>query len=135
MHTVVTKPVRKTEIVIGRMLGFSSLMTILVVIMGVAGYVWIDREVAFNLTVYSETIDVDGEETLVEFVDEDEGITVRVTAGDAPTQLTAATSRSSFRASRAPARCAARTRALPDQVTNWTGGRADAHVTHTHTHT
>ncbi|MEC9008899.1 MAG: hypothetical protein VX877_06525, partial [Planctomycetota bacterium] len=53
LHTVVTKPARKTEIVIGRMLGFSSLMTILVVVMGATGYIWIDREVAHNLTVYS----------------------------------------------------------------------------------
>ena len=97
LHTVVTKPARKTEIVIGRMLGFSTLMTILVVVMGVTGYVWIDREVAFNLTVYSETIDVDGQETLVEFVDEDEGVTVRVTADDEPTQVTAATSRTALR--------------------------------------
>ena len=97
LHTVVTKPARKTEIVIGRMLGFSTLMTILVVVMGLTGYVWIDREVAFNLTVYSETIDVDGQETLVEYGDEDEGVTVRVTAGDEPTQVTAATSRTALR--------------------------------------
>jgi len=94
LHTVVTKPARKTEIVIGRMLGFSSLMTILVVIMGVAGYVWIDREVAHNLTVYSEALDVDGHETLVEYVDSDEGVTVRVTTGDEPTRVTTAASRS-----------------------------------------
>jgi len=97
LHTVVTKPVRKTEIVIGRMLGFASLMTILVVAMGLTGYVWIDREVAHNLTVYSESFEVDGEETLVEYVDLDGSVTVRVTSGEDPTQVTTAASRSALR--------------------------------------
>ena len=97
LHTVVTKPARKTEIVIGRMLGFASLMTILVVAMGLTGYVWIDREVAHNLTVYSESLEVDGEETLVEYVDLDRSVTVRVTTGEDPTQVTTAASRAALR--------------------------------------
>ncbi len=97
LHTVVTKPARKTEIVIGRMLGFGSLMTILVVVMGVTGYVWVDREVAHNLTVYSESLEVSGEETLVEYVGIDGGVTVRVTSGDAPTRVTTKSSRAALR--------------------------------------
>ena len=97
LHTVVTKPARKTEIVIGRMLGFASLMTILVVAMGLTGYVWIDREVAHNLTVYSESFEVDDQETLVEYVDLDGSVTVRVTSGEDPTQVTTATSKGALR--------------------------------------
>ena len=94
---MVTKPARKTEIVIGRMLGFSSLMTIMVVVMGTTGYIWIDREVAHNLTVYSQSFEKDGQETLVEYVEGNEGVTVRVTAGDNPTTVTTAASRQVLR--------------------------------------
>ncbi|HCK54672.1 MAG TPA: hypothetical protein DIC23_15750 [Planctomycetaceae bacterium] len=97
LHTVVTKPARKTEIVIGRMLGFSSLMTILVVVMGATGYIWIDREVAHNLTVYSQSFERDGQETLVEYVEGNEGVTVRVTAGENPTTVTTAPTRQALR--------------------------------------
>jgi hypothetical protein len=45
MHTVVTKPVRRIEIVLGRMLGFSIVATLVVALMGVVGYVWIDRQI------------------------------------------------------------------------------------------
>ncbi|HXY32737.1 MAG TPA: hypothetical protein VEI07_00835 [Planctomycetaceae bacterium] len=45
MHTVVTKPVRRIEIVLGRMLGFSMIATLIVAVMSVAGYIWIDRQV------------------------------------------------------------------------------------------
>ncbi|MFN0198062.1 MAG: ABC transporter permease [Planctomycetaceae bacterium] len=46
MHTVVTKPIRRHEIVCGRMLGYSIVGTIVLVLMGVIGYVWIFRQVA-----------------------------------------------------------------------------------------
>ncbi|HEV8068725.1 MAG TPA: hypothetical protein VGP76_13390 [Planctomycetaceae bacterium] len=46
MHTVVTKPVRRIEIVLGRMLGFSLIATLVVALMAVAGYIWIDRQVS-----------------------------------------------------------------------------------------
>jgi hypothetical protein len=49
MHTVVTKPVRRVEIVLGRMLGFSLIATIIVALMGVVGYVWIDRQLPQNV--------------------------------------------------------------------------------------
>ena len=45
LHTVVTKPVRRSEVVLGRMLGYGAVMTIGVVIMGVVGYIWILRSV------------------------------------------------------------------------------------------
>ena len=44
MHTVVTKPARRVEIVIGRILGISSLAIALLVIMGVTGLIWIQRQ-------------------------------------------------------------------------------------------
>jgi hypothetical protein len=46
MHTVVTKPVRRVEIVLGRMLGFTLITTLVVGVMGVAGYIWIDRQIS-----------------------------------------------------------------------------------------
>lgn len=48
MHTVVTKPVRRNEIVMGRILGFSSVAAGVVAIMGIVGYVWIRRQVPDN---------------------------------------------------------------------------------------
>ncbi len=45
LHTVVTKPVRRSEVVLGRMVGYASIMTLGVVIMGLVGYVWIERQV------------------------------------------------------------------------------------------
>ncbi len=46
IHTVVTKPVRRVEIVLGRMLGFTLITTLVVGVMGVAGYIWIDRQIS-----------------------------------------------------------------------------------------
>lgn len=48
IHTVVTKPVRRNEIVIGRVLGFSMVAAGIVAIMGIVGYVWILRQVPSN---------------------------------------------------------------------------------------
>ncbi len=45
LHTVVTKPVRRNEIVMGRILGFSAVSATIVAIMGVVGYVWVLRQV------------------------------------------------------------------------------------------
>ena len=44
LHTVVTKPARKNEIVLGRMLGFVLIGTVIVSIMGGVGYIWINRQ-------------------------------------------------------------------------------------------
>ena len=45
LHTVVTKPVRRSEIVMGRMLGYSAVVTLVLVVTAVVGYVWIQRQV------------------------------------------------------------------------------------------
>jgi hypothetical protein len=46
LHTVVTKPVRPSEIVLGRMLGFIGLGTLLLAVMGVVSYVFVVRGLA-----------------------------------------------------------------------------------------
>ncbi len=43
IYTIVTKPVRLGEIVLGRILGFTAVGTILLVIMGVCSYVFVNR--------------------------------------------------------------------------------------------
>ena len=43
LHTVVTKPVRASEIVLGRILGFAAVGTCLLVFMGVTCYVFVER--------------------------------------------------------------------------------------------
>lgn len=45
LHTVVTKPVRRSEVVLGRIVGFSAVGTLILGIMGAVGYVWIQRQV------------------------------------------------------------------------------------------
>ncbi len=45
LHTVVTKPVRRMEVVLGRMLGFSLIGSLILAVMGAVGYVWIIRQV------------------------------------------------------------------------------------------
>jgi PDZ domain len=45
LHTVVTKPARRIEVVLGRMLGFSLIATLIVGVMGGVGYFWIDRQI------------------------------------------------------------------------------------------
>jgi hypothetical protein len=45
MHTVVTKPARRIEVVLGRMMGFSLVATFIVALMGFVGYFWIDRQI------------------------------------------------------------------------------------------
>jgi hypothetical protein len=44
LHTVVTKPVRRHEIVLGRILGFCSIGGFVLVVMSVAGFLWIIRQ-------------------------------------------------------------------------------------------
>jgi len=43
LHTVVTKPVRKSEIVLGRVLGFTIVGTVLLCLMGAISYVFVTR--------------------------------------------------------------------------------------------
>lgn len=51
LHTVVTKPVRRNEIVMGRILGFSTVAAGIVALMGVVGYVWVLRQVPNNASL------------------------------------------------------------------------------------
>ena len=44
LHTVVTKPARRGEVVLGRMLGYSLIGTVILAVMGAFGYVWIERQ-------------------------------------------------------------------------------------------
>lgn len=51
LHTVVTKPVRRNEIVMGRILGFSTVAAGIVAMMGLVGYVWVLRQVPNNASL------------------------------------------------------------------------------------
>lgn len=46
LHTVVTKPVRRHEVILGRIMGFSALGLFLLGVMGAIGYIWIIRQVS-----------------------------------------------------------------------------------------
>jgi hypothetical protein len=45
LHTVVTKPARRLEIVLGRMIGYSSVGLLLLGLMSGVGYIWLSRQV------------------------------------------------------------------------------------------
>jgi len=45
LHTVVTKPVRRLEVVLGRMIGFGLISTLILAVMGTAGYIWIQQQI------------------------------------------------------------------------------------------
>lgn len=45
LHTVVTKPVRRSEVVLGRIAGYSFVVTALLVVVSLVGYAWIRRVV------------------------------------------------------------------------------------------
>ena len=45
LHTVVTKPVHRNEIVLGRMLGYSTVVLLVLVVTSAFGYGWIQRQV------------------------------------------------------------------------------------------
>ena len=49
LHTVVTKPVRRNEVVLGRILGFSAVGTLILAVMSVVGFIWIQRQVSYHL--------------------------------------------------------------------------------------
>lgn len=48
LHTVVSKPVRRSEIVLGRIFGFGMIGTLILFIMSSVGYIWIVRQVPEN---------------------------------------------------------------------------------------
>jgi hypothetical protein len=45
LHTVVTKPVRRSEIVIGRMAGYAGVVTLVLLGTSALGFIWIQRQV------------------------------------------------------------------------------------------
>lgn len=45
LHTVVTKPARRVEVVLGRMFGYGTMAITILILMGAVGYVWIQRQV------------------------------------------------------------------------------------------
>ena len=45
LHTVVTKPARRLEIVLGRVIGFSLIGTLVLLVMSTVGYIWIVRQI------------------------------------------------------------------------------------------
>ena len=57
LHTVVTKPVRPSEIVLGRILGFSAIGTVLLVVMGVLSYLFVVQGLKHSHEVYGPGVD------------------------------------------------------------------------------
>ena len=55
IYTIVTKPVRATEIVLGRMLGFMAVGTVMLVPMGLASYLFVSRGLSHR---HAEVVDV-----------------------------------------------------------------------------
>jgi len=55
IYTIVTKPVRATEIVLGRILGFVAVGTVVLVPMGLASYLFVDRGLRHS---HAEVVDV-----------------------------------------------------------------------------
>jgi hypothetical protein len=61
IYTIVTKPVRPTEIVLGRMLGFMAVGTVMLVPMGLASYLFVSRGLNHqNLEVVEVVEEADG---------------------------------------------------------------------------
>ncbi len=58
MHTVVTKPVRRSEIYLGRILGYTFVTTAVVVVVGVVGYLWMIQQVPRAIT--KGEVEIDG---------------------------------------------------------------------------
>lgn len=63
IYTVVTKPVRSTEVVFGRIVGFGALGTALLLLMGVISFVFVYRGLAHTHQIVGES------QTLASFVD------------------------------------------------------------------
>ncbi len=57
LHTVVTKPVRSSEIVLGRMLGFTAFGTLLLAVMALISYVFVVRGLAHAHTLDPKAVE------------------------------------------------------------------------------
>ena len=60
IYTIVTKPVRATEIVLGRMLGFVAVGTVMLIPMGLASYIFVDRGLDHTHYGVVEANEIDG---------------------------------------------------------------------------
>ncbi|MEN6451288.1 MAG: hypothetical protein ABFC96_12420 [Thermoguttaceae bacterium] len=56
LHTIVTKPVRASEVVLGRMVGFMAIVTMLLVPMAAMSYVFVQRGVSHTHELAAETL-------------------------------------------------------------------------------
>lgn len=63
IYTIVTKPVRATEIVLGRMLGFVAVGTLMLVPMGLASYIFVIRGLDHSHLEVVDAEEVDGQVT------------------------------------------------------------------------
>ena len=61
LHTIVTKPVRASEVVLGRMIGFTFIGTILLLVMGVISYVFVIRGVDHTHQLVAEDLHETGQ--------------------------------------------------------------------------
>lgn len=61
IYTVVTKPVRSGEIVFGRMLGFTAVGTVMLLVMGVVSYFFVTRSLRHTHEIPPESIKRSGE--------------------------------------------------------------------------
>ncbi|BBO32045.1 ABC transporter permease [Lacipirellula parvula] len=58
IYTVVTKPVRAGEIILGRIIGFSIVITVLLAIMGVSSYIFVVRSLDHSHGVEAESFQI-----------------------------------------------------------------------------
>ncbi len=62
LHTVVTKPVRASEVVLGRIVGFAAVGTLLLAVMGAISYAFVERGLAHTHQLTAEDLQpVEGE--------------------------------------------------------------------------
>jgi hypothetical protein len=57
LHTVVTKPVRPSEIVLGRILGFTAIGTFLLIVMGSLSYLFVVQGLSHTHTITAEDLE------------------------------------------------------------------------------
>ncbi len=57
IYTVVTKPVRSSEIVLGRMLGFTFVGTVLLIVMGLFSYMFVTRSLRHTHEITAEDVE------------------------------------------------------------------------------
>ena len=64
IYTVVTKPVRAGEIVLGRMLGFTLVGTVLLAVMGICSYVFVVRSMEHTHQIETASLQSEGDGTV-----------------------------------------------------------------------